>query len=61
MTINLKTLLSQLSGKKTYIVAAATILYCLIGINYHYMNVSTAATVIGTSGAIATLRIGVAK
>ncbi len=57
----MNTILTALNGKKTYIVAAATILYCLIGLSLHYMAIPMAISIIGTTGSIATLRLGVAK
>jgi len=57
----MKTIINALSGKKTYIVTAATVLYCVLGIGLHFMTVPVAVSFIGTTGAIAGLRLGVAK
>lgn len=57
----MNTILTALNGKKTYILTGATILYCLLGLGLHYMAVPMALSLIGTTGAIATLRIGVSK
>ncbi len=50
-----------LSGKKTYIVAAATIVYCILGISLHFMALPTAIAFIGSTGSLAMLRVGVGK
>jgi len=59
MKQTIKTL--SLSGYKTYIIAGVTILYCLYGIYSHNMTVPAALGIIGTSGSIAALRLGVKK
>lgn len=57
----MKTIINALEGKKTYIIATATILYCILGIGLHFMTIPVAVSFIGTTGAIAGLRLGVAK
>lgn len=57
----MNTILKALSGKKTYIITGATILYCLLGLGLHFMAVPMAISIIGTTGSIAALRIGVSR
>lgn len=57
----MKSILQALEGKKTFIVAGATILYCVIGVALHFMTIPIAASFIGTTGSIAMLRAGIGK
>lgn len=51
----------KLSGRKTYIIAGAMIVYSALGIYLKYMNATDAITLILQALGIAGLRLGIAK
>jgi hypothetical protein len=57
----METFKQSLEGYKTYLVAGATVLYCILGLTLHFMTVPMAFAFIGTAGSIAALRSGVGK
>lgn len=57
----MKNIITFLQGKKTYIIAAGTIIYCLLGVLLHFMTVPAAIAFIGTAGSLAALRGGVGQ
>lgn len=57
----LNTILESLKGRKTYVMAGLTIVYCLLGIFLHFMTIPAALAFIGSAGSIAALRGGVGK
>lgn len=51
----------MLEGKKTYLIAAATILYGALGLALGHLNVDQAAELILGGSGLAALRAGLAK